>query len=150
MAKKQLKSTSKASLTDLVDKIKWEALQFRGSISKIDDSDVSIQFTKKVKNPNNNNSDWVRIRLGSKVLDNLGWVVGDRIFIAHDPDDHFTFLLSKVDSKNGFKLGAETGSTHSCIHFTWRDNYTTVKAQAAEVVDYNIYKKQLIFRANPS
>jgi hypothetical protein len=157
--KKTTKVTSVAkvkSLKDLIEATEWVGIQTRGTSNKLPDDAVSIHFTqqsaKSKINPNkavSENSDWVRLRFGKDVLEKLDWKSGDRIFISNDPDDHLTFLLFKVDSNSGFRLGIESGSTSARIHFSWRPTYVPVKVSSAQLVEYEIHKGKIIFRANP-
>jgi hypothetical protein len=141
------------SLKDLIESTKWVGIQTRGTSNKLADDAVSIHFTYKEvtskKDNENGDSDWVRLRFGKDVLEKLDWKAGDRIFISNDPDDHFTFLLFKVESNSGFRLGIDTGATAGRIHFAWRKNYVPVKVANAQLVEYEIHKGKIIFRANP-
>ncbi len=141
-----------SSLRDLIDKIDWLGIQAKGASSKLPDDAVSIQFTRKdakVKTKmGEENCDYVRLRFGKDVLEKLNWMPGDRVYISHDPDDQLTFLLCKVESRNGFKLCVESGTTSSRIHFAWRDSYVAIKTCDAQLLEYEIYKNKLIFRAN--
>ena len=143
------------SLKDLIESTEWVGIQTRGTSNKLPDDAVSVHFThqtaKSKMNPRkeiSENSDWVRLRFGKDVLEKLDWKSGDRIFISNDPDDHLTFLLFKVDSNSGFRLGIESGSTSARIHFSWRPTYVPVKISSAEIVEYEIHKGKLIFRAS--
>jgi len=145
------------SLKDLIDKIKWAEVKTRHNASKLPDDAVSFHFTLKSPRSRkdditNANSDFVRVRFGKNILEELEWQKGDKIFVAHDPDDHFTFLLFKVDSPNGFKLGTEESSSSPSqagyIQFSWRNDFVAVKASNAQLVEYEIHKKHLIFRVN--
>ncbi len=139
-----------ATLKDLIDGTDWKALQVRGVASKLPDDSVSVHFThgsvKAKREEGNDKSDWVRVRLGKEVLEKLDWKTGDNIHVANHPDDHLTFLMFKVDSRNGFRLGVESGCSSARLHFSWRDTYVPVKVQDAQLVQYEIHKKQLIFR----
>lgn len=144
------------SLKDLIDVTEWVGIQTRGTSNRLPDDAVSVHFThqsaKSKMNPRKEiaeNSDWVRVRFGRDVLEKLDWKSGDRIFISNDPDDHLTFLLFKVESNSGFRLGIESGSTSARLHFAWRPTYIPVRASSAEIVEYEIHKGKLIFRANP-
>lgn len=144
------------SLKDLIDATEWTGIQTRGTSNKLPNNAVSIHFTHQSAKTRNNprkeiaeNSDWVRVRFGKDVLAKLEWQSGDRIFISNDPDDHLTFLLFKVESNSGFRLGIESGSTSARLHFAWRPSYVPVHASSAQLVEYEIHKGKLIFRANP-
>ncbi len=147
---KKITTPKTKSLKDLIDSTEWMGLQTRGSSSKLPSDAVSVHFTlKSAKSKKDNvNSDYVRMRFGADILQKLNWTSGDRIFISTHPDDHFTFLLCKVESNNGFKLSFETNSTVARLHFAWRPDYIPVKAGNAHLVEYEIHKKQLIFRVN--
>ncbi len=129
-----IKSVKKVkSLKDLIDTIDWSGIQTKGSSAKLPDDAISFHFTvktetAKIKNSGNVKSDYARVRFGKDVLSQLNWKTGDKIFISHDPDDHFTFLLCRTESNNGFKLCQETNTTSSRLHFTWRDTYLPVMA----------------------
>lgn len=146
------KPTKPISLKDLIEGTNWKALQMRGTASKLPDDAISVHFTqgtvKAKKEAGNPNSDWVRVRFGKDVLQKLDWKTGDSIHVANHPDDHLTFLMVKVESKNGFRLGVEIGCSSARLHFSWRDNYVPVKVCDAQLVEYEIHKKQLIFRVN--
>ncbi len=142
--------TKVKSLRDLIDSTEWVGIQTRGCSSKISEDALTFQFTHKYGKDlvrDENKSDFVRIRIGKGIMDELDWKQGDRIYISNSPDDQLTFLLCKVDSASGFKLGVETGSTSGRLHFAWRDSYVSVKVSAPHAVEYEIYKNKLIFRA---
>lgn len=149
MKKEKVKPKSKKSLRDLIDSINWKAIETTRGATKLPLDAVSVQFTQKdKKKADGEKADVVRVRIGQQVLEKLGWEPGSKIFVAYDPDDELTFLLTQVESKNGHSLGQETG-THSCrLAFTWAPDRILMKStKTATFVEYEIHKKQLIFRA---
>lgn len=153
--KKVTKITKTTSLKDLIDSANWMPIQTRGCSSKLADDALSVQFTLKVAKSKklrdeNDNCDFVRIRIGAAILEKLDWKMGDRVFIANNPDDVLTFLLCKIESANGFRLGTDGGSPVGRLQFAWREHYLPIKISDPQLVDYEIHKKQLIFRANHS
>jgi hypothetical protein len=139
----------KTSLRDLIDSINWIAIEGTRGMTKLPLEAVSIHFTQKTKNHcDGTKADLVRIRLGQGVMQKLGWEPGSRIFISYDPDDQLTFLLSKVESINAHKLCQETGSHASRIHFSWGKERLPMEKGNPIIVEYEIHKKQLIFRAS--
>lgn len=149
------KFTKPTSLKDMIDSTNWVGLQTRRCSTKLADDALSIQFTLKVakskkSNIENVNCDFVRIRMGAGILEKLDWQMGDRIFISNHPDDVLTFLLCKVHSSSGFRIGSDGGSPVGRLQFAWREHYIPVKASPPNLVDYEIHKNKLIFRANLS
>ena len=145
------KAPPKASLRTLIDSINWIGIEVTRGMIKLPLDAVSIQFTQKSKKLcEGNKSDLVRIRFGQKVLEKLGWEPGSRIFISYDPDDQLTFLLTKVETAKAHKLCQETDSPSCRIHFSWGKDRLPMDVTSPLIVDYEIHKKQLIFRASGS
>ncbi len=146
--KNREKPKSTKSLRDLIDSINWVAIEGGAGVGRLPLDAVSIQFTQKSKKQmKDNNADLVRIRIGQQVLEKLGWNPGSKIYICHDPDDHLTFLLAKVETKAGHTLCQESG-THSCrLHFSWGRERLPMEMARPILIKYEIHKKQLIFKA---
>lgn len=141
------------SLKDLIDSTEWVTIQARTGPSKLPEDAVSVNFTfksaKSINDKENTNCDLLRIRLGREVLEKLDWVITDRIYISHHPDDYLTFLLCKVSSKNGYKLSKDFGTASASIQITWPKENLAMKPTGSYLVEYEIHKGKLIFRANP-
>lgn len=143
------KATPKVSLRNLIDSINWIGIEVTRGMTKLPLDAVSIHFTQKSKKQcDGNNADLVRIRIGQEVMQKLGWEPGSKIFISYDPDDQLTFLLTKVDSTKGHRLCQETDS-HACrIHFSWGKERLVMDRGNPMIVEHEIHKKNLIFRAS--
>lgn len=138
---------SKNTLKDLISRLDWTKIEVtRGLSSKLQPDKVCVSFLpENKKNPDQINR--VFIRIGREVLEQLEWLPGDKIIPMFNPDDLMTFLLVKSDQGTGFTLGQESGVTSCKISFKWT-NEVILDKTFSQVVEYEIYKKQLIFRVN--
>jgi hypothetical protein len=143
------KTKSKVNLRDLIDSIDWIGIEVTRGMIKLPPDAVSIHFTQKSKKTSDGTqADLVRIRLGQQVMQKLGWEPGSKIFISYDPDDQLTFLLIKVDDNKGHRLCQESDSSACRIHFSWGRDKLPMEKGSPIIVDYEIHKKYLIFRAS--
>ena len=142
----------KSLLLQMIEADNWIPIQARTGASKLPADAISAQFTfksvKSIKDKENANCDLLRIRLGCDVLKKLDWATGDRIYVSHNPDDQLTFLLCKVSSRNGFKLGKDFGADSASIQLTWPKENLPIKATGSQLVEYEAHKGKLIFRIN--
>jgi hypothetical protein len=149
MKKEKPKAKSKVSLRNLIDTIDWMGIEISRGMIKLPLDAVSIHFTQKTKKfAEGSHADLVRIRIGQKVLQQLGWEPGSKIFISYDPDDQLTFLLTKVDSPKAHTLCQESDSSTCRIHFSWGKERLAMEKGGPVIVEHEIHKKHLIFRAS--
>lgn len=136
----------KASLKDLIDSIQWQAIEvYQRGLKRLEPDKITVGFFPHKKGSPLINE--VRLRIGRDVLTQLKWEAGDRILPLYDPDDQMNFLMIKSDSGVGYKLSQESRSTNCRMSFKW-DRDTPLRRMAPKEVEFECYKKQLIFRVS--
>lgn len=138
---------SKKSLKDLLYKIDWLLIESkRNWLSKsLRPDQVAVGFYKK--NKKSTDVEVVKIRIGYLVVEKMGWNTKDIIAIYHDPDDLFSFMLVKSVNGSGYKLQQEINARHWKLSFKW-DREIKLKRRESSVVDHEIYKERIFFRAS--
>jgi hypothetical protein len=138
----------KRSLKDLIERLEWFAYESaRTTRSLVTPDSVFVTFSENKRHPEK--VDTVVIRIGKDVCDFLGWQKADKILPLFTPDDHMLFLMVKSDRGVGFSLGKETKSEVYRLQFKWNRDVPLERMPASQV-EYEVYKKQLIFRVGES
>lgn len=134
----------KASLKDLIDSIQWQAIEvYQRGLKRLEPDAITVGFFPHKKGSPLINE--VRVRLGRDVMTSLKWEAGDKIMPLYDPDDQMNFLMVKSDSGVGYKLCPESNSTACRLNFRW-NREIPLRRMAPKEVEFEAYKKQLIFR----
>lgn len=134
----------KTSLKDLIDSIQWQAIEvYQKGLQRLAPDKITVGFFQGKKTDPKINE--VRVRLGREVMNSLKWEAGDKIMPLYDPDDQMNFLMVKSDSGVGYTLGSESNSTSCRISFKWNRDIP-LRRMAPKAVEFECYKKQLIFR----
>lgn len=139
------------SLIDVVHQIDWmlihnETGHHRNMVPR-DRVAVAFEVSTRKGYEGRNNS--VRIRIGSQLLETLGWKTGDRIYIAVNPDDNYIFKCFKAESA-GFKLLCPVNSKNGgSITFTWKECPLGNELQKLMEVKHLVHDGQLLFRTKP-
>jgi hypothetical protein len=135
---------SKTSISSLIEKIDWLMIEPLSNRSMLGMEEVAVGFYPSKKGEDKINQ--VRIRIGKKILDQLKWKHGDKIYVYNDPDDLMLFRLCNPGSKNGWTLSQETNSTSCRIHLRWPYEHSLEKKKT-KAVNYEIYhNEQIIFK----
>jgi hypothetical protein len=141
-------SKQKRSLKDLIERLEWFAIENpKVSRSMVDEDTVLVTFGEDKKHPDKINK--VFVRFGKNVLYKLEWKPRDKILPLFSPDDHMLFMMVKSDRNIGFTLAQEHKIEIYRLQFTWNRS-TPLQKMPATPVEYEVYKKQLIFRVGES
>lgn len=135
-------------LSDLIDRLEWSAIETnyrRRGYPTMNEEDLFVIFEPSNKKKYPDKIDQVRLRIGKKIMKQLEWQVGDKILPLFNPDDQLFFLLVKSDHGKGYKLGNESNLNISKLSFKWGGDYPLLEPANVKV-DYEIYKKQLLFK----
>jgi hypothetical protein len=134
--------SKKQSLKDLIERIDWVALNSSvlGSRLREDEMAVSYYATKK----GSPYASYIQIRMGHKLVANMGWEIQDKISAMYDPDDVMSFILCKTESSSGRVLSKEKNTHVHKINFKWPNEINIkLKPLHSRVVSYDIYKQYI-------
>jgi hypothetical protein len=128
-------------LSDLIDKINWTQIQVQHG-STISDK-ITVEFGQKKKDDPAIND--VRVRIGEKVLESLGWRRGDKIVALFNPNDQLTFLLAKSDHGVGHKIARDIANPSAGrVSFRWSGDFP-LRRMKTKAVEFEAYEGKLIF-----
>jgi hypothetical protein len=137
-------TTKRSTLSDMIDSISWAPIntgrmQNRNSLQG---EECRVEFTSYKKN--DNEIKFVRMRISYDLAYTLGWKKGDSVLPMFDPNNEKMFLLVKSELGVGFVLTQESKSIHLRLGFRW-DGKSILERRKSTAVDFEIYKKQLVF-----
>lgn len=117
----------------------------KGNGEVMGEDDVAVSFLGDRKGKR---ADKVMIRLGRKVLDELGWKYNDKISVYNHKDDLMRFILVKREA--GYKLKTIEGTTYGQFTYTWRHKLPLFRTMQ-HIVEHEVDKLgYLVFRAKMS
>lgn len=141
----------KPNLKKMLDEIEWIKVEPMrgGGLGALASDAVSVGFTN-ISREKPDLINRVVIRLGSSIIEELNWKVGDKIVVMNDKHNLMNFLLVKTETGTGYKLSKENPGKAHRIQFKWPNKNTPLPRRSFGLVDYYIRNKQLIiFTINP-
>lgn len=138
---------NKESLLDLVDKVNWLQIvpSYGRGHSVSSNEHVSVGFSKS--KPSKPDLDRIRIIIGKDIMDKLGWLIGERVIVYHNPDYLMQLKIVKSDSNTGYKLAKDNNFGRAAVQFSWQHELKLVN-RPLSVIEHVAYKRQLMVDMN--
>lgn len=142
----------KFNLKEMIHKINWTELNKGGGWEnrELKNDSLTIGYFKSGKKRTDlhkNYANYLRIRLGANLIEQLNWEIGDKIDTLHDPDDIMSILLVKTDKLKGRKLLKESKSLGFTIYCKWiHHSVFPLQKMPSKEVEFEIYEKYIHFR----
>jgi hypothetical protein len=137
----------KPSLIDLISNDNWMEIEpsHGGRLTNAWDKTVaSFNASKGV----GTTVDQIKLVIGRHILEQLGWEVGNRVCIYHNPDYLTQIKLIKSDNNSGYKLTTINNSKNAIINFRWRHIEVPLNQERNKSVEHVIFKKILLVDLN--
>lgn len=91
----------------------------------------------------------IRVKIGSKILQELEWVGGDKIVVFHDPNNIFNHKFVKTEKGRGLKLFVHSKRQDATITFQWEHATIPLEPMNMALIKFVVWEGQLLVNLIP-
>ena len=124
----------------MIDEVEWSTIHSKTASNKANDEEIRLSFKcRDKKDPYH--VDFVEIRIGKGILDEMGWKHKDQIVVFADKRGSLNFKLCKTEVGKGYKISH--GVSGYTISFKWKEPIK-LYPRKMEPVDFYVKNNELL------